>query len=447
MGARRGSLVAAASVWIISLFCCAADAADPSPDSDFEHQWPQWRGPSANGVAPHANPPLKWDSKQGVRWKVDLPGEGSATPIIWHDQVFVLAAVPTERLADKPAEPHPEAKTTPPKNIYEFVVISLDRETGRERWRQVACEAAPHEGRHTTNTYASGSPATDGKRLYVSFGSRGLYCYDLDGSLQWKRQLGNLRTRNGWGEGTSPAVYGDQLVVVCDQEENSFLEVLDVQTGETRWRAKRDEPTTWATPLIVAHEDRTQLVVNGTRRVRGYDWKTGEVIWECGGQTVNAIPSPLANDGVVYCMSGYRGAAAYAIPLDARGDVTDSPRIRWSHREATPYVPSPILVGDQIYFTRENSSLLTSLHISDGKPLFGPVRLPGLSNLYASPVSAAGRIYFVDRNGTTVVLNHGPKLEVLATNRLDEPIDASPALVGNQMFLRTASRLYCLANE
>lgn len=417
----------------------AAWGAEPQ-----DGNWAQWRGPRATGEAPLADPPLHWDATSGIRWKIKVPGEGSATPIIWENRLFVLSAIATDRLAEPASEPHPDAKTTPPKYVYQFVVLCFDRLTGRELWRQVACEAAPHEGRHATNSYASGSPVTDGERLYVSFGSRGLFCYDLEGQLLWKRELGKLRTRFGWGEGTSPTVHANSVAIVCDQEENSFLVVLDSHTGETRWRADRDEPTSWATPLAVTHAGRTQLVVNGTRRARGYDLATGEVLWECGGQTVNAIPSPLADDQTVYCMSGYRGAAAFAIPLNSKGDLTDTDRVRWSYKQATPYVPSPTLYQGQLYFTRENSSVLTALDVATGQPRFGPQRLPGLSSVYASPVAAAGRVYFVDRDGTTVVLRHGPQLEVLATNKLDEPVDASPALVGKQLFLRGKEHLYCL---
>lgn len=437
----RHALVMSVLGWtllgLVAVRCASAD------DDRFARNWPQWRGPRATGEAPLADPPVNWSAQQSVQWKVKVPGEGSATPIVWEDRIFLLTAIPTDRQDPTPPEPHPDAKTVPPKNVYQFVVLCLDRATGRERWRQVACEATPHEGRHSTNSYASGSPVTDGQRLYASFGSRGLFCYDLDGKLLWQRQLGKLRTRFGWGEGSSPTVHGSSLAITCDQEENSFLEVLDAASGTTRWRAERDEPTSWATPLVVNHAGRTQLIVNGTRRARSYDLETGAVIWECGGQTINAIPSPLADERTVYCMSGYRGAAAFAIPLDAQGDLTDTNRVRWSYKQSTPYVPSPLLYQGQLYFTRENSSVLTALDAASGEARFGPQRLPSLSSVYASPVAAAGRVYFVDRDGTTVVLRHGAKLEVLATNKLDEPVDASPVLVGKQLLLRGKEHLYC----
>lgn len=412
--------------------------------ADFAHNWHQWRGPNASGTAAHADPPIEWSSTTNVRWKVAIPGEGSATPIVWGNRVFVLTAVETDREPDQLPRVDDRAKTRPPAKIFEYTVLCLDRQTGRETWRAVACEAAPHEGRHRTNTFASASPTTDGERLYVSFGSRGIFCFDLGGVLKWQRDLGDMRTRYGWGEATSPVVHGDSLIINWDHEDQSFIEVLDTRTGKTKWRKDRDEPTSWATPLVVEHVSRTQLIANGTNRVRSYDLANGDITWECGGQTVNAIPSPLVSGDVVFCMSGYRGSAAYAIPLSATGDITETDHPRWVHRRSTPYVPSPIVVEDQIYFTAQNTSVLSCLDAQTGLPVFDRTRLPGLGSVYASPVAAAGRIYFTGRDGTTVVLKHGPKLEVLATNSLGEPIDASPALVGKQLLLRSDRHLYCI---
>lgn len=407
-------------------------------------QWPQWRGPLANGISPDGVPPLIWSETKNVRWKVRLPGEGSGTPIVWGDRVYVSAAVKTDRRAPQPARPDATAKTVPPANIYQFVVHCLDRDTGAVVWQHVAREAAPREGRHETNSYASASPLTDGERLYVSFGSQGLYCYSLDGAPLWDVDLGEMRTRFGWGEGASPTVHADVLVVNWDQEENSFIVALNARDGSELWRKPRDEPTSWATPLVIARDDRTQVVVNGTNRARGYDLATGEVLWECGGQTVNVIPSPVYDDRAVYLMSGYRGAMLTAVPLDARGDVTGAGALLWTYDRGTPYVPSPVLVDGRLYFTAVNTSVLTCLDARTGQALFGPQRLPELANVYASPVAAAGRIYFTSREGATTVIAAKGTFEVLSTNRLDEGIDASPAVVGRQMFLRGKQHLYCL---
>lgn len=427
----------------------AVSAADFS--SECQHQWHQWRGPLANGTAPYADPPVQWSETTHVKWKVPVPGEGSASPIVWGDQVFVVAAVRTDRAVEVLAKPQQEPpggyKTERPRNFYRFEVLSLDRRTGRTRWQRTAIEALPHEGRHDTNSYASASPTTDGERLYVSFGSRGIYCYDLQGNLQWKRDLGQMITRLGWGEGASPTLYADSLVVNWDHEGRSFLTVLDAKTGKTRWKVDRDEVSSWATPLATPYSGGVQVIVNATKRTRGYDLANGKVLWQCGGQSLNVIPSPVRFGDMAIAMSGFGGTAAYAIPLGSTGDITDTDRIAWHYRTNTPYVPSPLLVGDRLYFTKWFSPILTCLNARTGKVLMEAQRLPGLRNLYASPVAANGRIYFVSREGVALVIKDQPKLEVHATNRLDDAFDASPAIVNRQLFLRGKGHLYCIAEE
>lgn len=417
-------------------------------------QWPQWRGPLATGEAPHAQPPLEWDGPSGkhVRWKATIPGDGTSTPVVWGDRVFVLAAVDTGRKAEQPVAEDPRAKTRPVENELEFTVLCYDRRDGKPLWKQIAAVAAPHEGHHPTHSYAAFSPVTDGKRLYVSFGSRGVYCYQLDGTPVWSRDFGKLRTRYGWGEAASPALWGEYLVVNWDQEDDSFLTVLDAATGETRWKKPRPgEPTSWATPLIVEHQGVPQVVVNGTGKARGYRLTDGEVLWECGGQTVNVIPCPVPAGEMVVCMSGYRGQAAYAIALGSRGELQpDSPGVRWQYHRGTPYVPSPLLVNQRLYFTRSNSAILTCLDVTSGEAVLADKRLSEISNIYASPVAANGHVYLVGRDGTTLVFRElaaGGAMEVVAVNRLDDPLDASPAIVGKQLFLRGRQTLYCISEE
>ena len=406
--------------------------------------WHQWRGPTATGAAPRGNPPSTWSESENVRWKTPIPGEGSASPIVWNDRVFVVSAIATDRVGQAATRPS-DQKTIPPDKYYQYVVMCIDRGSGAVRWQQTAAETIPHEGRQRTNTYASASPTTDGQRVYVSFGSRGIFAYDLEGNLCWQRQLGTMRTRYGWGEGASPTIYGDTLVVNWDQEDQSFLVALDARTGETRWKVNRDEPTSWSTPLVVEHQGRTQVIVSATRRIRSYDLASGELLWQCGGLTTNVVPSPVAADGVVYCISNYGQSNAFAISLESRGDITGSEAIVWHYDRGTPYVPSPLLYGERLYFTSRNASPLTSLNAKTGQPVTETVRLPGLQgNVYASPVAAADRIYFTGREGATVVIRHAPQLEVIAVNHLDDPVDASPAIAGRQMFVRGKTHLYCL---
>jgi outer membrane protein assembly factor BamB len=411
--------------------------------------WHHWRGPLASGTAPKADPPLVWDAKKNVRWKAAVPGRGSATPIVWGDQVFVVTAIDTGRVAaaeDLPkVDPALERKTTAPNTHHQFVVLAFDRHSGKLRWQRQAAEKVPHEGHHFSHSYAAGSPTTDGQRLYVSFGSFGIYCYDLAGTPLWQRDFGRLNTRLGWGEAVTPVVHGDRLLLNFDQETDAALICLEARTGKTLWRTPRDEPTSWNTPLVVEHKGRTQVVVNGTNRARGYDLETGKELWQVGPMTINAIPSPVAADGVVYCMAGYGSSVAFAVPLDSTGDVAAAKGFLWRHGKGTPYVPSPLLLGDRLIFTQANNALLTILDRRTGQPILDRERLPGQQTFYASPAAAAGRIYLVDRAGTTLVLKQSDKLEVLATNELDDKVDASPVLVGRQLFLRGEGHLYCIA--
>jgi outer membrane protein assembly factor BamB len=239
-------------------------------------------------------------------------------------------------------------------------------------------------------------------------------------------------------------LHGEFVVLNRDNEGKSHLLVLDARSGEARWKAERDEVSAWATPLVIEHNGRTQVITSASKRVRSYDLATGEIIWECGGQVSNVIPSPVQFGDLVCCMSGYKGSAAVAIPLDASGDITDTNRIAWRYDRDTPYVPSPLLYGERLYFTKVNSAILTCLNARTGESILEATRLPGLNNIYASPVGAADRVYIVGRDGTTLVLKNGPRLESLATNRLDDQIDASPAIAGKQMLLRGHKYLYCI---
>jgi outer membrane protein assembly factor BamB len=300
----------------------------------------------------------------------------------------------------------------------------------------------PHEGHHPSHSYAAGSPTTDGRHLYVSFGSFGIYCFDLDGNLKWSRDLGPLSTRLGWGEAATVVVYGPSLLLNWDQEANSALYCLDAATGKTKWKVDRDEKTSWNTPLVVEHRETTQVIVNATNNVRSYDLATGKELWNASGMTINAIPSAVAADGVAYIMSGYTGAQAIAVPLDVRGNADD--KVLWRLKKGTPYVPSPLLVGGRLYFTQTNTPLLTIVDARSGNVLLDRERLPGQSSFYGSPVAGGGRIYLTDRGGLTLVLKQSDRLEVLASNAIDDPVDASPALAGKQLFLRGERFLYCI---
>ncbi|HVV70653.1 MAG TPA: PQQ-binding-like beta-propeller repeat protein [Verrucomicrobiae bacterium] len=420
------------------LFLCLAARA--RADSAAEENWPQWRGPLGTGVAPRAEPPLTWSDTQNIKWKLDLPGEGDSTPIVWRDRVFVLSAVPVEKQGAGAAPGE--------RGTYQFTVFCIQRGSGKVLWQKVAKETSPHEGHQENNTFASASPVTDGKLLWAFFGSRGLYCYDLDGNLKWEKDLGLMKTRMGFGEGASPAVSGDTLVINWDEEGPDFIAAFDKTTGKELWREPRDEPTGWSTPLIVDFNGKKQVVVNATGKVRSYDLTTGKELWSCGGQTENAIPTPVSEGDLVYVTSGFRGSALQAIRLGRTGDLTGTDAIVWSHNKGTPYVPSPLLTGDLLYVLSGNDAMLSCFDAKTGAVQFERERLEGIRAVYASPVSAGDRVYVLGREGACVVLKKGPKPEALAVNKLsDSRSDASMALVGKDLLLRTAHRLYCISES
>jgi outer membrane protein assembly factor BamB len=432
--------------------------------NDFESQrannWHQWRGPNSNGVATDADPPLEWNETKNVKWKVELSGLGSSSPVVWGDKIFLTSSIRTERVSDAPIpkreipkvelpEGAPELSIRPvPRNYYKFLVTALDRNTGKKLWEKKVAEEVPHRAHHKDHGYASSSPTTDGERIYVSFGSVGIFCLNLEGEVKWSRDLADLEVPNDFGEAVTPVLYGDHLVVVMDQLNQSFIEILDRKTGATAWKKNRVEMASWSTPLVTSFEGRDQVIVCGSHRVICYDLKTGDAIWECGGLGKAIIPTPVRDKDLVFCMTGYLGDSLQAIRLDSKGDVTDSDQIVWRTDKGTPYVPSPLLYDDQLYFNRKNQGILTSLKAETGEALIESTRMPHLSgNIYASPVGAAGRIYFVNRNGSALVIKHGAEFEVLAKNQLDDVFNATPAIVGNELILRGSKYLYCLSEE
>ena len=396
--------------------------------ADGDRFWPQWRGPLLTGAAPQGDPPMEWSEGKNIKWKVEIPGKGSSTPVIWGDTIVVLTAVPVD--ASERAKQR-------------FTVMAFGRKDGKVLWQRVVREEVPHEGHHATNTWASASALTDGELVYAFFGSRGLYALDMKGNVKWEKDLGDMSIKMGFGEAASPALHRDRLVVNWDHEGESFIVALDKRTGKELWRVPRDEKTSWATPLIVDVGGRAQVITSATGRVRSYDLANGELLWHATGMTANAIPTPVHADGLVFLTSGFRGNALMAVRLsEAKGDITTSPAVVWRYDRDTPYVPSPLLSGDQLYFLKSNSGVLSSFEAKTGKKLYGEQRLEGVPNVYASPLGVAGRIYVAGRDGGVAVVKQGPEFKLLATNQLDDGFDASPVAVDNELYLRGRKFLY-----
>lgn len=434
------------SVGIVVGFVAALGVLSVAQGEPTERFWPQWRGPSATGVSRTANPPVVWSETRNIRWKREIPGRGSGSPVVWGDRIFLVTAVPVG--VDARAA-HESRGHVQPRDVHRFVVMALDRRTGQVLWERTAHEQRPRQPSMKDGTWASSSPITDGQRVYASFDSSGLYAYDMNGVPLWQKQLGEKRMFADVGEsGSTPVLYDNRLVVVWDHQGESFVVALDARTGAELWRTRRDEVDSWATPLVVTLEGRAQVVTAAEKRVRSYDLETGRIVWESDGLTMNPIPSPVAGDGMVFAMSGFRGSKLLAVRLgDAKGDITRSGAIAWTLERDTPYVPSPMLYDGFLYFLKSNAGILSVLDARTGRPHYQLQRLEGISEIYASPVAAQGRVYLTSRDGTTLVIRHGATFAVLARNTLDDGFDASAALVEGDIYLRGYRYLYNIAEK
>lgn len=460
----------------ICLVTVIISATAPAADQ----YWPTWRGPGRIGVSPAGNPPLTWSESENIKWKVELSGDASnSSPIIWKDRIFFQISVKADTAATPTPAPQDRRPMRPgerpggrgpggpmggrgpggpgggrggfgggaPTDTYRFALVCLDRNTGKTIWEKAVREEVPHQGHHRDHGFASFSPVTDGNLLWAHFGSRGLHCFDLDGNPRWSKDLGRMNTVAGFGEGGSLALAGDAVVVVMDHEGDSAITALNKLTGDILWKKDRDEGTSWATPLPIEVDGKTQIVTSATNLIRSYDLETGDIIWQCSGQTRNVIPSPVVGSGVVYCTSGYRGSALQAIKLGRTGDLSGSDAVIWQVNEGTPYVPSPLLYQDRIYVCSGNNGVISCYNAKTGKPNFTGQNLEEIRGVYASPAAAANRVYFVGRNGVTCVLEASDEFKVLAVNKLDDAIDCSPAFVDDEMFLKGKKYLYCIAKH
>ncbi len=422
--------------------------------ADYDKNWPQWRGPKANGTAIYGNPPIEWSGTKNIKWKIEIPGKGHSTPVIWGDQIFLTTAIATDKKVEKKEEsesPQPERRGPPSvgtDKIHQFVVLAINRQTGKVLWQRIVREELPHDRTHEFGSWASNSCVTDGKNLYAYFGSRGLYCLDLKGNLKWERDFGKMNKVMSFGEGSSPTLYEDKLIILRDHEGPSAIYVLDKKTGKDFWKADRDEISSWATPFVFNVNGKPQIITSATKKIRSYDLNSGEIIWEGTGMTRNVIPLPVISGNIVYLMSGFRGSALLAIDLTkAKGEISNSDAIVWKYDQDTPYTPSPVILGDKLYFLKGNNGNLTCRDIKDGKVNYSSEKIEGIPDLFASPVGIDDRIYVTGRKGLTAVIKAGAKFEILATNQLDDNFIASMAIISDTIYLRGYKYLYCISEK
>jgi outer membrane protein assembly factor BamB len=410
------------------------------------NNWPQWRGPLGTGAALKGNPPTEFNETKNLKWKTAIPGTGHATPIVWGDKIIVQTAVPTEEKGDTSLMA--KASRMPGSIsdvIHDFKVLLVNRETGKIIWEKTVIREMPQEGTHKLGSWASNSPCTDGEFIYAYFGSRGLFCLDFEGNIQWQKDFGQIKKVMSFGEGESPFLYKDRLFIQWDSEDESFMFAIDKKTGNEIWKVKRDEKSSWATPIVIEVNGKPQVITSATTQVRSYDYNTGEVIWSCTGMTRNVIPNPVYADGILYVMSGFRGNALLAIDVaNAKGDITATGAILWTYNQDTPYTPNPLLMDGKLYFLRANNGELTCLDAKTGKAFYSKQKLGEIGNLYSSPSGVGDRIYVAAEN-ICLVIKAGEKFEITASNPLEDNFHASPVIVGNELFLRGFKSLYCFS--
>jgi outer membrane protein assembly factor BamB len=400
-----------------------------------DDDWPRWRGPNDDGVA-RGDVPLEFSATKNIAWKVHIPGRGHSSPIIWGNKIFLTTAIPTA----------PQDEYAPAlRKEHRFVVMCLDRTTGKLLWEKTAKTGIPPEAHEVPyGSFASNTPVTDGKRLYAFWESMGIFVYDLDGNLQWQKDFPPMHKRGEFGEGTPTMLDGDTLYLKFDQERNSYMLALDKNTGKELWRVDRgDEPSSWSPPLMVTYKDKKQLIVAGTK-IRSYDPATGKLNWQCAGLGLNSIPAPVSADGIVYAMTGFQNPNMLAVRIDREGDITGTDAVLWGTNRGTPYNPSPVLQNGILYFISD-SAILSVFKASTGEAYYKQQRMPGPHSLKSSPVAVNGKLYIATEEGDVLVLKMGEKFEVLATNSMgDDMFIATPALAGNSMYLRGRNTLYCI---
>ena len=461
--ARRGLssvCVRLALVVVLALAVSAGAVVDPVAASNpgsaraqagASANWPQWRGPLGTGVAPIGGAPLRFGADEGVKWRTVIPGRGFSSPVVWDELVFITTAVPRAAELTSGDRPRRRRRRRVP---HDFRLVAIRRDDGDVAWSRDAVTAIPHEGYHREeSSYANSSPFTDGELVYAFFGSRGLYAYDLDGKLRWSRDFGvEMEMLGQFGEASTPALHGDTIVVVFDHQGQSFIEAVDAADGETRWRALRDEDTSWSSPYVVEHEGRAMVVASGGNFITAYDLGDGEVVWRSRGMTQHPIPTPVAGGGLLFAASGSTERRVRAIALGGKGDLSDTDAIVWQLDKAAPYSPSPLLVNDELYLVRDGgmtagTSRLSLIDARTGDAHYLERQLPGGYTIKASPVSAGDRLYLATQEGDVLVLQRGPHFEVLATNAMDDVFVASPAIAYGEMFLRGREHLICIAAQ
>jgi outer membrane protein assembly factor BamB len=424
--------------------------------------WPGFRGPSASGVADGQRLPDTWDVKSGqnVAWRIEIPGLAHSSPIVWDDQLFITSAVSSRSDATFKPGLYGEGTASEDRTPQRWIVMAIDRRTGSVRWQRTAYEGVPREKRHIKATYANATPATDGRHVVAFFGSQGLYAFDMQGTLLWKKDLGVLNTgaydlpEYEWGTASSPVIYKNLVIVQCDTQNESFVLAADIATGQTVWKAVRQELPSWGTPTVYTSNRGTpELVTNASNYIRGYNPDTGAELWRLGGSSKITAPTPVFTDGLIVVASGRAPERPiFAIRPGARGDISlhgdesSNGSVAWSKTGRGSYMPTPLIYQDRVYVLL-NQGLIDAYDLKSGQEIYRQ-RIPHQgSGFSSSPVAADGRIYLSSEDGDVFVVSGGSEFKIIATNAMGEPLMATPALAGGHMYVRGERHLFAIVKR
>ena len=444
----RAAVYALLAACLLSVGC--VDSGSSSSSEGGDDNWLQWRGPGGLGLSSATGLPIDWS--QNILWKQPVEGTGNSSPIIWEDKIFLTTAVQQQRVPGAAAPIHyydGEQWLHPSSAGAEYAhtlkVLSLSARTGRLLWEQTAYEGTVYDNRLPIASYASPTAVTDGELLYVYFGSQGVYAYELDGKPVWNVHLGD-RAKWGLGNGTSPVLYEDLLILQCDEDEgdDSFIVALDKKTGDEVWRVDREVEASWGTPVLVESNNHTELITNGNELFVSYDPATGDELWRMDGLLgATVVQTPVVGHGMVFMMAGFPDKITKAIALGGTTDAVATPSLAWQYNKGTGYVPSNLVYGDYLYLMSDGG-ILTCLDPKTGAIVYEGGRVPIPGRFAASLIGFDDKILQISEDGDAFIIKAGPEHEVLATNSLGEPVMASPSIADGRLFIRGREHLYAI---
>jgi len=440
---------------ILWVACCLANSL--FAQVDYMKQWPQFRGPFACGIIDSTDLPEKWDIQTGenIKWKITIPGLGHSCPVIWDDNLFVTTAISASGTDSLKVGLYGDTDNVKDDSVHEFRVFCIDKNSGQIRWERMAHKGIPKTKRHTKSSHANPTAATNGKYVVFFFGSEGLYCYDFEGDLIWKKDFGKMNAGPydepdvEWGFASSPIIHENKVIVQCDFTGDGFITALNVETGEELWRTPRDEISTWCTPNFYNDGNIKHIIANGYNHIGGYDFNTGEEVWKLSGGGDAPVPTPVFAHGFIYIHNAHgRKSPIYAINPDATGDITldsdstSNENVVWSIKRGGAYMPTVVVYGDYLYNMRMNGQL-SCFDARTGELIFKE-KIPDARGITASAIASDGKLYYATEQGDVYIVKADTTFEILAKNTLNDVIMATPAISGNMLFFRTQHYLIAI---